>query len=641
MGLKVLVVDNHPVILKYMRDLLEKEGHEVRVAQDGLSALSVLESCRPDVMFIDLVMPNIGGEKLCRIIRRLPHLRDSFIVILSAIASEDKADVSLFGADACIAKGPFDKMKEHVLSLLEQAKRGGHLDSPGRIYGLEYVYQREITKELLVTQRHFEIILSNVNEGILELTNDWKIIFANRIAISLTGIPEEKLLGSRLTELFEEPHRKRIRDLLEGMRNTPQSIDEDSPVLINNSLVLLTLLPVEERQVNSIVVILNDITERKRIEAQLQHVQKMEAIATLAGGIAHEFNNALFGIMGNLYLLQMDTPKNARAVKYLGKMKLSAERISNLTNQLLAYARGGKYHPEIISLNDFVTRTLPLITHTVDPPVRVETDLASDICTVEVDLTQLQMVLSALVANAAEAIEGEGYVRIMTRRKRLDGEFTKQHPEASPEPYVCLIVEDNGRGMDKETMSRVFEPFFTTKFQGRGLGMAAVYGIIRNHDGFISIDSEVKKGTVVKVYLPAVHRRVQEVEEPQKALLRGTGTILVVEDEETVMEVCKAMLERLGYEVLEARTGAEAVQAAKSHPKRIDLVILDIVLPDMGGKQVYPLLMGFRPEMKVIVCSGYDLDGPAQEILDAGAEGFLKKPYALSALSTMLNTVLG
>jgi len=344
--------------------------------------------------------------------------------------------------------------------------------------------------------------------------------------------------------------------------------------------------------------------------------------------------------MGNLYLLQMDTSKNSRAGKYLSKMKTSAERISNLTNQLLAYARGGKYHPEIISLNDFVNRTLPLITHTVDPPVRVETDLANDIYTVEVDLTQLQMVLSALVANAAEAIAGEGYVRIMTRNKRLDGELAKQHPESSPGPYVCLIVEDNGKGMDKETMSRVFEPFFSTKFQGRGLGMAAVYGIIRNHDGFISIDSEVDRGTVVEVHLPTVHRELEEAEEPQKELLRGTGTILVVEDEETVMEVCKAMLERLGYKVLEARTGLDAVHAAKSYPERIDLAILDIVLPDMGGKQVYPLLMGFRPEMKVIVCSGYDLDGPAQEILEAGAQGFLKKPYGLSALSAMLNKVL-
>ena len=254
-----------------------------------------------------------------------------------------------------------------------------------------------------------------------------------------------------------------------------------------------------------------EIDERKRAEekkeifqGQLIQSQKMEAIATLAGGIAHEFNNVLVGISGNIDLLQMDYPNDISINKYTGRMKASAIHMAQLTEQLLAYAQGGKYQPKNISLSDFVKETLPLIKKTIDTSICIETDLPDNILAIEADLTQIQMVLSAVLNNASEAIEGEGCIKVTTKNEEIKKEFAKTHPDLRPGRYASLTVEDDGKGMDEETRDRIFDPFFTTKLQGQGLGMAAVYGIVKNHGGWISVESELGKGTVVRIYLPVV-----------------------------------------------------------------------------------------------------------------------------------------
>jgi signal transduction histidine kinase len=244
------------------------------------------------------------------------------------------------------------------------------------------------------------------------------------------------------------------------------------------------------------------ITERNNIQARLQEAQKMEAIATLAGGIAHEFNNALCAVIPNIDLLKTKIPDNAEINKHTQSIHTSAQRMAHLTSQLLAYARGGKYRPQKISLNNLVQDTLPFVQHLIKAGIVVETDLDEDFCYVEVDLTQMQMILLAVMMNAAEAIETAGYIRLTTRREETDGDFANSHLDLKPGAYVSLTVEDSGSGMSEETRMRVFEPFFTTKFQGRGLGMAAVYGIVKNHDGLVMVDSDLGQGTVVRIYLP-------------------------------------------------------------------------------------------------------------------------------------------
>jgi CheY-like chemotaxis protein len=274
------------------------------------------------------------------------------------------------------------------------------------------------------------------------------------------------------------------------------------------------------------------------------------------------------------------------------------------------------------------------------PSIQVDTDLADNISFVKADLTQIQMVLSAIIANATEAIEGTGRICITTRNERIDEESVKEHPGSEQGSYVCLKIEDNGKGMDEKTKARVCEPFFTTKFQGRGLGMAAVYGIVRNHNGWIEVDSELGKGTMVRIYLPAVALHVEETKKPEPEVVKGGGTILLIEDDETVMEVSRTILETLAYQVLETKTGMQAITLAQTFDEDIDLAILDIGLPDMGGERVYRHLIEARPNLKVIVCSGYAIDGRAQKILDAGAQGFIQKPWALATLSAKLKEVM-
>ncbi len=400
----------------------------------------------------------------------------------------------------------------------------------------------------------------------------------------------------------------------------------------------------KQGEIIGVISVARDITEKRKLENQLQEARKIEAIATLAGGIAHEFNNALSSITGHAGLLEMEYPEDEKIMDYAKAMMQSAHRMACLTSQLLSYARGGKYDPQTTSLSNFVEGALPIIQHILDPDIRVETDLPLDIMNVEVDRTQMQVVLSAIVANSNEAMDPPGRIRISARNMDLDKEFIKDHPGLKPGPYVCLSIEDEGKGMDEEIRNRIFDPFFTTNFIGRGLGMASVYGIVKNHDGTTIVDSEIGKGTVVRIYLPAIEaeEEVEEkvVSEPKVELAGGEGTILVIEDEEALLKMNRRILERLGYRVLEARNGQEAVEFAKTFDGRIDLALLDIKLPDMSGNQAYPLIMEARPDLKVVVCSGYSIDGPAQEILDAGAEGFIQKPFFIAPFAERLKEVL-
>lgn len=373
-----------------------------------------------------------------------------------------------------------------------------------------------------------------------------------------------------------------------------------------------------------------------------------EAVVTLAGGMAHRFNNALSAVMGNLDLIRLEllemVAPNAREALglYIERMEESLEHMGFITRQLLAYAQGGRYSPTLVPFETFLQYTIPLLGHTVGRSTHIESDLTPDLWSVEADTAQLQMILSALVQNASEAMDGRGRINIAAQNVDLAADSPSRPGELRPGQYVMLTVKDQGKGMDRETRARLFEPFFSTKLQGRGLGMAAVYGIVRNHGGWISVRSEPGRGTGVTIWLPALQNSKKK--ESDKSTGTGTteaATVLVVEDEEPVMEVFRTVLERMGYRVVTASTGGKAMETAEFFPERIDLAILDILLPDMDGRRVYPELVRTRPDLKVIVTSGYSVEGPAQEILDAGAKAFLPKPFSLQQLREMITRVLG
>lgn len=639
---KILVVDNHPMILKFMVDLLKKEGYEVLSAEDGISALKALDTYTPDIMFIDLIMPNITGEKLCRIIRSTPHLASVFICILSAIAAEQEIDFTQFGADACIAKGPISKMSRHVFYVLGQAEIGGSRQALSKTIGCEDVFKRHITKELLSTKRHFEVILSKMSQGILELSLEGKIVYANDVALSLIGVTEEKVLSTPFVSLFQEPFSSKVKEIFEDLGEHERNISEEHPVMLGHRQISLNAIPVTDQERKSVIVIMDDVEERNRMKEQIMQAQKMKAISTLAGGIAHEFNNALQGIVGNLDLLQCGLEKSDIDTPYIEPMYSSLKRMSTLTDQLLAYAEGGKYQPKTVHLTDFVKQALSSIQHSIEPRITLKTHYAEDTPHVAVDLPQFQMVLLALLTNASEAIEGEGTIEVHTGTQFLDASSAQRYGDLKPGPFAFLTVKDNGRGMDKETCSRIFEPFFTTKFQGRGFGMSAVYGIVRNHEGWIFLDSESGKGTEVRIILPARNPLPKRKEKKNTAVKKTDDklTILVVDDEKPVLQVTKEMMETLGYRVLETDSGGSAVEIAKTEKEKIDMVFLDIGLPDMDAEKTYRLLKEARPGIKIILCSGYSIEGPARKLLSTGAHGFVQKPYTLGVLSEKIREVI-
>jgi len=520
------------------------------------------------------------------------------------------------------------------------------------IYAQFIVNSRKRAEEgLQNSEARLRLILETVPSGFFMVDSDRKIVYWNKEAEGITGMKAGEIIGKDCLEALHCEECMKGCSLFDDKINKPiyglecvLHIPGRDITISKNADIIKDSRGRTIAGIESFV----DITgrkqaeeEKRRLEAQLLQAQKMEAIATLAGGIAHEFNNALVGVSGNIELLQMDLPDDKNIDKYIEIMKNSTSRMTDLTRRLLAYARGGKYQPRTISLNDFVKNTVPLIQHSIGPAIRVEMDLPSGISNIEADLPQMQMMLSAVLSNASEALEGEGLIRISTRDEKIDEEFAKTIPDLKPGLYVCLTIEDKGKGMDEETRSKVFDPFFTTKFQGRGLGMAAAYGIIKNHGGWISLDSELGKGTVVRICLPAVEFNVERAKETKAETSSGAGIILVVEDEEVVIDVMCTMLERLGYRILLAKTGSHAVDIARTFDGDIDLAILDIVLPDMGGKDVYPLIMKARPNLKVIVCSGYSIEGPAQEILDAGAQDFIVKPFDAEKVKETVKKVLG
>jgi PAS domain S-box-containing protein len=511
--------------------------------------------------------------------------------------------------------------------------------------------ERRLTEEALAAEKErLSVTLRSIGDGVIAADSEGRIILLNKVAEELTGWSHEEAVGNLFDDvchLINENTRERCENPVDRVIKTGAIVElANHTILINKDrterILADSAAPIldAKNSIIGVVLVFRDITETRRVEEQLRQSRKMKAIATLAGGVAHEFNNALSGISGNIELLQMKLPHDRNIDKYAERMKDSVHRMVNLTSQLLAYARGGKYKPSTLSLNDFIKSTLPVIRHNIKPIIRIETELSGDISNIEVDPVQMQMVLSAVLRNASESMDDSGCIRIITKNERIDEDIAKISSDLKPGDYACLIIEDEGKGIDNETALRVFDPFFTTKFHGRGLGMSAALGVIKNHGGSILIDSEPGKGTVVRIYLPAAGGQAEQIKDTEIKETKGTETILLIEDEDLVIDVIRPMLERLGYHILVARNGSEAIYIARTFDGDIDLAIMDIVLPDIEGDKLYPLIMEDRPNLKVIVCSGYALDGPAQAILDSGAQDFIQKPFSLKTLSEKLRKVL-
>jgi two-component system cell cycle sensor histidine kinase/response regulator CckA len=385
---------------------------------------------------------------------------------------------------------------------------------------------------------------------------------------------------------------------------------------------------------------IRDIDDQVKLEAEFQHARKMEAVGTLAGAIAHNFNNLLMAIQGNVSLLLLDTERDDVRFEEMQKIQEHVESGARLTSQLLGYARKGKYKIRALDFNGLITKTVASFRQS-NPTVQVAVHLASDLDAVAGDRSQLEHVLFNIFKNAADAMPegGELFVKTMNIGHR---QIRKRNYKIKAGEYIMLVIADTGVGMEQKVRRRIFEPFFTTKELGRGtgLGLASAYGIIKGHGGYIDVDSKKGHGATFFIYLPTSTRPAEKTDYKDASVIHGSGCILVVDDEPAVLEISGKMLQKLGFRVLEACSGRDALSVYRQNRDMIDLVLLDMIMPDMGGGEVYERMKEINQNIKAILATGYSLDGEASRILKNGCDGVIQKPFSIDRLSRAIYQVL-
>lgn len=631
MGKKILVVDDNRMMVNFMTKTLQKENHDVYTASDGLAALELLTTLTPDIMFIDLVMPNIGGEKLTQIIREMPRLKDCYLVVVSGAVGEMDLDYTRIGANACIAKGPFTDMTKYVLEAVKKSDSPRWENGEKTIMGLDAlenvpVYARQMTKELLSRNRHLETILESIAEGILEIHSD-RVVYANSAAAYLFGVSQEKLLASYLTDLFAEEVKPRIDILLQSDPGQPHEIGLHNPLMINDRLVIITRVPVRGYSAVHIILI-TDITRRRQLEMQLQHVQRMDAIGTIASGVAHNFRNTLAGILANTQVIQMGLENDSELIENTKRIDTSVKRGVQLVDGLMQFARK-QTSSELSSLNlvDVVKETYQLVRESFDKKIEIEIQVPDSLPVVG-DHLGLSQALMNLCTNARDSMPDGGNLKIEARQ---EGD------------RAVVIISDSGQGMDKATFEKCFDPFFTTKEVGKGtgLGLSTTYGIIMNHEGGISVDTVPGKGSSFKISLPLKGSTEADKTEEVTEIVQGNGEkIMVVDDEAAILEAMPAILETMGYRAEAAYSGREALEKYKTWQP--DVVLMDLNMPEMDGITCIEQLMEIDPKARVVAVTGYEEDALIElmERKQNLISGFLTKPVDIDQLSRVLSQLL-
>jgi signal transduction histidine kinase len=536
-----------------------------------------------------------------------------------------------------------------------------------RIYGVDITLLRKAQQALEIANRQLLDIIEFLPDATFVIDHDRKVIAWNRAIEEMTGVKKADILGQRdyayavpfygkrrpiLVDLVLDSHLEivhaydplvRRENLVSGQVHVPMAFGGKGAYI---EATASALFDASGKLIGAIESV-RDITERKRaeeekqkLEAQLFHAQKMEAIGTLAGGIAHDFNNLLMGIQGRASLMMLTTSPEHPHCEHLAGIEEIVQRAAGLTRQLLGFARSGKYEVKPTDLNDLVQKSSEMFGRTKKEITIIQT-YGHGLWPVEVDRGQIEQVLLNLYVNAWQAMPKGGTLTLQTENVTLD-ETNATPFEVTPGNYVRITVSDTGVGMDEETKRRIFEPFFTTKEMGRGtgLGLASAYGIIKNHGGMIRVYSRQGLGTTFKISLPASTGITLDEYAASPDLMTGKETILLVDDEGAILEVGARMLEALGYRVFPARGGKEALEVYRNNQAEVDLVILDMIMPDMGGEDTFEHLYELNPKVKVLLASGYSFENQIDDILEHKCSGFIQKPFDLKQLSHKVRQVL-
>jgi two-component system, cell cycle sensor histidine kinase and response regulator CckA len=521
-------------------------------------------------------------------------------------------------------------------------------ERPAGIISVMDISQRKATEQACQeSESKYRNILENIEEGYFELDLKGYFTFFNNSLCRILGYTPERLMGMDCRELLDPVFRGKIsrlaRTIYEGLSTREIIIFEVArgDRTTGTLEMTLSLFQDAEGKAGGFRGIIRDVTDRKRLETQLLQAQKMEAIGTLAGGIAHDFNNLLMAIQGNTSLLGMEIDQSHPSYKRIRQIEQCIGSGSALTRQLLGFARGGKYEVMPLDVNALIQKTSEMFEQT-RKELKVHRKLQEGILNVEADKGQIEQVLLNLYVNAWQAMTSGGELFLETAPAVVDKQVALSY-DVRPGKYARIAVTDTGVGMDENTMRRIFEPFFTTKevSRGTGLGLASAYGIVKNHGGFITVSSRKNQGSTFEVYLPLSDKGISREENGAQAqALSGFETILLVDDEGMILDVAIELLKGLGYRVLGVRSGHEALEIFERERDSIDLVILDMIMPGIGGSEIFDRIMQIRNDTKVILSSGYNLDSHATDIMKRGCSGFIQKPFDLLTLSRKIREVL-
>jgi two-component system, cell cycle sensor histidine kinase and response regulator CckA len=619
-GIRVLLVEDNPGDARLFLELIRETGagqlkidHVTRLQ----SALDYLNHERCDVMLLDLSLPDEQG--LTTLNRAHTHMPNVPIVVLTGLDDEGLAVKAVrAGAQDYLVKGRVDG------DLLVRSIR--YASERGR--AVEALERRE---------EHYRSLIENSLDLISILNIDGTIRYASPSHERLLGYHLDDLVGQNIFA-FIHP------DDMTGARTVFRNLDGAASLqcrfrhsdgtwrVLESFGRNLSHLP----GVSGVVVNSRDVTDRKRLEEQLHHSQRLEAVGRLAGGVAHDFNNLLMIINGYSQMLLEGMAPNDPMRPELEQVVKAAERATELTHQLLAFSRRQVARPAVINLNTLVRDMDRMLRRVIGEDVELLTHLADGLSTVRVDPGQIEQVILNVAVNARDAMPNGGTLTLETSNVHVTDEYQRSHPAPQAGHYVVLAVSDTGFGMDAPVLSRVFEPFFTTKEHGTGLGLSTSYGIIKQSGGDIWVDSKPGAGTTFRIYLPVADQPGDEALAAQtNPLLRGEETILLVEDEDSVRHVVETMLQRHGYRVLPSSTANDALAKSAQYDGIIHLLITDVVMPGMSGRRMAESLLKTRPGMRVLFVSGY-----GEPVDTKGSAAFLQKPFTTGELALKIREVL-
>ncbi len=500
--------------------------------------------------------------------------------------------------------------------------------------GEDITQRREMETRLAQSEERYRILFERSTDSVLIVHPEGRIITANPATAILFNVPNEELIGANIKDFYVNiADRKEFREELES-----KGFVKDHPILMKQRdgrekrcLVSSAVWRDNKGAIIGYLSIIRDITESLELEDQLRQAQKMESIGTLAGGVAHDFNNLLTVILGYSEMLMADKTSEDEDYADLLAVLNAADKAGELVKQLLTFSRKAQTNPRPVNLNLKVQNATKLLSRTIPKMIEIQRELQENLPRINADPGQIEQVIINLAVNSKDAMPDGGILKFETGQVILDSDYCKKHPDATPGAHVFLKVRDTGSGMPKDILMRIFEPFFSTKGlgQGTGLGLAMVYGIVKQHLGHITCESEPDHGTTFKLFFPVIgvqETKETDVDRPQ-APMGGHETILVVDDEEMIIGLLSQTLKKAGYKVITAENGEEALEVYKKKRGGIDLIILDIIMPGMGGYEALKELKRIDPHIPVIISSGYSPKGPEGESADRAASGFIKKPF--------------